>query len=423
VEEGNREIGDQLESMTRHDQWTRREVLAGGALGAAAWLGALPAGVGDAAILPGPRSERQTKEERMEKLWVFVGTSTGGKSKGIYRFTFDPGTGAAGPVQLAAEAANPTFLSIHPNRQFLYAVNATPEFQGQKSGAVSAFALDRKTGALTLLNQQPSGGPGPCHLVVDAAGKNALVANYGGGSVAALPVQADGRLAPAASFIQHHGSSIDPKRQEGPHAHSINLDAGNRFAFAADLGLDKVLVYRFDAAKGTLASHEPPSASTTPGAGPRHFAFHPSGRFAYVINELNSTVTAFSYDAAAGVLHAIQAVTTLPANFSGENYPAEVQVHRHGRFLYGSNRGHDSIAVFHIHAESGRLTPEGHQSSGGKWPRNFGIDPSGAWMIVGNQNSDNVLVFRIDAERGTLSPTGQTFEAPAPICFKMVAMG
>jgi 6-phosphogluconolactonase len=355
----------------------------------------------------------------MAKLWVYIGTSTGGMSKGIYRFAFDPATGTAGAVELAAESPNPGFLAFHPSRPLLYAVNGMAEFQGQKTGAVSAFAHDPKNGALTLLNQQPSGGTGPCHLVVDAAGKNVLVANYSAGSTAALPLDAEGRLGPPRSVIQHAGSSVDPRRQQGPHAHSINLDAANRFAFAADLGLDKVLVYRFDSQQGTLAPHEPPSASVAPGAGPRHFAFHPSGRFAYVINELNSTVTAFQYDASAGVLREIQAVTTLPAGFSGENYPAEVLVHPSGRFLYGSNRGHDSIAIYTIDAGTGKLTPAGHAPSGGKWPRNFNIDPSGAWMIIGNQNSDNVLVCRIDPERGTLTPSGKTLEAPAPICFKM----
>jgi 6-phosphogluconolactonase len=356
----------------------------------------------------------------MEKLWVYVGTSTGGTSKGIYRFTFDPATGTAGPVALAAETAQPSFLTIHPNRQFLYAVNAVSDFQGQKTGAVSAFAMDRQTGELRFLNQQPSGGTGPCHIVVDAAGKNALVANYGGGSVASLPVGADGRLTPPSSTIQHAGSSVNPQRQEGPHAHSINLDTANRFAFAADLGLDQMLVYRFDAARGMLSPNEPPFAPVTPGAGPRHFAFHPSGRFAYVINELDSTVTAFSYDPAPGVLREIQVITSLPEGFTGENYPAEVLVHPSGQFLYGSNRGHDSIAVFRIDANTGKLTPVGHQPSGGRGPRNFNIDPTGAWMIVGNQSTDNVLFFRIDPSRGTLTPTGQTLEAPSPICFKFV---
>jgi 6-phosphogluconolactonase len=213
---------------------------------------------------------------------------------------------------------------------------------------------------------------------------------------------------------------VDPGRQEGPHAHSINLDTANRFAFAADLGLDQVLLYRFDAAAGTLTPHDPPSVSTAPGAGPRHFAFHPSGRFAYVINELDSTVTAFRYEADAGTLSEIQVITTLPEGFSGENYPAEVVAHPSGRFLYGSNRGHDSIAIFSIDEGSGRLTAVGHQSSGGKGPRNFNLDLSGAWMIVGNQSTNNALIMRVDGERGTLTPTGQELQAPSPICFKFV---
>jgi 6-phosphogluconolactonase len=356
----------------------------------------------------------------MAELLVYVGTSENEPGRGIYRFRFDPATGEAGPVELAAEAARPTFLAIHPNQRFLYAVNAIQDFQGQKTGAVSAYALDAATGALRLLNQQPSGGPGPCHVVVDSAGKNTLVANYSGGSVACLPLGAEGRLQPPSSVIQHAGSSINPRRQEGPHAHSINLDAANRFAFAADLGLDKVFIYRFDAAQGTLTPHDPPSVSTAPGAGPRHFAFHPSGRFAYVINELDSTVIAFAYDAAAGTLKEIQTITTLPGGFTGENYPAEVLVHPSGSFLYGSNRGHDSIAIYAIDTQTGRLTPNGHQPSGGKDPRNFNFDPSGAWMIVGNQSTNNVLVLRLNPERGTLTPTGQEFACPSPICFKMV---
>jgi 6-phosphogluconolactonase len=356
----------------------------------------------------------------MAKLWVYVGTSENAPGKGIYRFGFDSATGEAGPVELAAEAARPTFLALHPNRPLLYAVNAIAEFQGQKTGAVSAFARDARTGTLRLLNQQPSGGTGPCHVIVDHGGQNVLVANYGSGSVACLPIDAEGRLKPPSSVIQHTGSSVNSTRQEGPHAHSINLDAAGRFAFAADLGLDKILIYRFDAASGTLTPHDPPSVSTAAGAGPRHLAFHPSGRFTYVINELDSTVTAFSYDPAAGALREIQTITALPSDFAGENYPAEVVAHPSGKFLYGSNRGHDSIVLYTIDTQTGRLTLAGHQPSGGKGPRGFNLDPSGAWMILGNQGSNNVLVMRVDTERGTLTPTGQELAAPTPICFKLV---
>ncbi len=358
----------------------------------------------------------------MAQFWVFVGTSTSGDSKGIYRFRFDDATGSVEDFALAAEAANPTFLAIHPNGQRLYAVNAIGEFRGERTGAISAFALDARTGALTLLNQQPSGGAGPCHVVVDRTGKNVLVANYMGGSVACLPLDAEGQLRPASSVFQHVGSSINPERQEGPHAHSINLDSNNRFALAVDLGVDKVLVYHFDPEKGVLSPNEPSSAPLKPGAGPRHLAFHPNGKYAYVINELDSTVTAFAYDAEHGTLQEIQTITTLPGGFTEENYPSEILVHPNGRILYGSNRGHDTLAIYGIDPASGRLTARGHYPSGGKWPRNFKFDPSGRWMVIGNQNSDNFHVCRVDAETGNLTPTGPVQQAPAPICFKMLAI-
>lgn len=356
----------------------------------------------------------------MTTQWVFVGTSTAGGSQGIYRFRFDPETGGVEGFCLAAEAANPTFLAIHPNGRFLYAVNAVADFRGERTGAVSAFALDAATGELKLLNQQPSAGPGPCHLVVDRTGRHLLVANYVGGSVASLPLETDGTLGPPRSVFQHKGSSVNPERQEGPHAHSINLDAGNRFALVADLGLDRVLIYRFDAEAGTLEPHNPPFVALKPGAGPRHLAFHPSGRFAYVINELDSTVTAFSYDGEAGRLTEIQNIPTLPEGFSAENYPSEVLAHPNGYLLYGSNRGHDSLATYRIDPETGCLTLIAYQPSGGGWPRNFNFDSSGRWMIVGNQNSDNLLVFRVDPESGLLAQVGPTLAAPAAICFKLL---
>lgn len=358
----------------------------------------------------------------MAAYWVFVGTSTGEGSRGIYRFRFDDTTGSVEDFTLAAEAANPTFLAIHPNGQRLYAVNAIADFRGERTGAVSAFALDARTGALTLLNQQPSGGTGPCHLVVDRTGKNLLVANYSGGSVACLPLDAEGHLRPANSVFQHVGASVNPERQEGPHAHSINLDRANRYALAVDLGLDKVLVYRFDPEKSVLTPNEPSSAPLKPGAGPRHLAFHPNGRYAYVINELDSTVTAFAYDSERGALQEVQTISSLPGGLAGENYPSEILVHPNGRFLYGSNRGHDSLAIYAIDAATGRLEIRGHAPSGGKWPRNFNFDPSGRWMIVGNQNSDNFHVCRVDTVTGSLTPTGPAQQAPAPICFKLLAI-
>jgi 6-phosphogluconolactonase len=357
------------------------------------------------------------------KLWVYVGTYTQGKSQGIYLFQLDPATGKLTPRGVAARADSPSFLAVHPGHRFLYAVNEVGDAASGKRGAVSAFAIDPGTGHLTFLNQQSSGGAGPCYVVVDRGGRHVLVANYGGGSVTVLPIGAAGRLGAATAFIQHHGSSVNPQRQEGPHAHSINPDRANRFAIAADLGLDKVLIYRYNAVRGTLVPNTPPSVSVAPGSGPRHFAFHPSGRAAYVINEMASTVTAFRCDPHSGRLQAIQTVSTLPRDFTGSSTTAEVQVHPSGRFLYGSNRGHDSIAIFAIDSATGRLTPVGHQSTQGKTPRNFGIDPTGRFLLAANQDSDSLVVFRIDQETGRLTPTGQVVPVPMPVCVKMVPVG
>lgn len=361
-------------------------------------------------------------QDRPEHVRIYIGTYTGGPSKGIYVSTLDLKTGALSPAEVAAEVASPSFLAIHPNRRFLYAVNEVSDSGGKPTGAVSAFAIDSATGKLKLLSQQSSQGKGPCHLVVDAAGKNVLVANYGGGSIASLPIAADGSVGAASSSIQHVGSSVNKQRQEAPHAHSINLDPSNRFAFAADLGLDKVLIYRFDGARGVLTANEPAFATVTAGAGPRHFAFLPNGQFAYVINELANTVTAFQFDADRGSLTTIQDVTTLPADFKGESYTAEVVVHPTGKFVYGSNRGHDSIAVFTVDAKSGKLTPRGHQLTGGKTPRNFAVDPTGTYLLAENQGSNTIVVFRIDPATGALSDTGKKLDVPVPVCVRMIPL-
>jgi 6-phosphogluconolactonase len=356
-----------------------------------------------------------------DEYFVYIGTYTRQNSEGIYGYRFQPSTGRLTSLGLAAETVSPSFLAVHPNRRFLYSVGEIADTGGGKGGAVSAFQIDPETGKLAFLNQVSSGGAGPCHLVVDKTGKGVLVANYGGGSVAALPVNEDGHLAEASAFAQHTGSSVDPKRQQRPHTHSINVSPDNRFAVAADLGLDKVLVYRFDPERGSLTPNEPPFAKVNPGAGPRHFAFHPSGGFAYVINEMQSTVTAFAYDAAEGVLKELQTISTLPEAFAGDNSTAEVQVHPSGKFLYGSNRGHDSIAVFAIDPGKGTLTPVEHVSTQGKTPRNFGVDPTGSHLFAANQSSHNVVVFRIDPNTGRLTPTGQKLEVYSPVCVKFVA--
>ncbi|MCS6850184.1 MAG: lactonase family protein [Gemmataceae bacterium] len=349
------------------------------------------------------------------RFWVFVGTSTGKKSKGIYRLEFDATTGQLGPAELAAETSRPTFLAIHPSQKFLYAVG---ELDGPKGGAVNAFGIDPTTGKLTFLNQQPSGGNGPCHVVVDQAGKHVLVANYGGGSASVLPIRPDGSLGPATAFVQHVGKSVNPRRQEAPHAHCINLDPANRFAFVADLGLDQVLIYRFDPDRGSLVANTPPHVAMAPGAGPRHFAFHPNGKWAYAINELDSTLTAMSYDAATGTLTKVQTESTLPKDFTGTNYPAEVVVHPSGKWVYGSNRGHNSIVVFAIDGTTGKLTLVGHQAHNIKTPRNFNLDPTGRWLIVANQDADSLVVFRIHPESGALESTGESAAVPTPMCVK-----
>jgi 6-phosphogluconolactonase len=363
-----------------------------------------------------PLSVQAEESKDSGKLRVYFGTYTGADSRGIYACELDLADGSLSEPRLAGEVKNPSFLALHPGGKHLYAVS---EVGG--TGAVVAFAIDAKTGGLQELNHQPAGGAGPCHAVVDKEGRNVLVANYGGGSVSAIPIGEDGRLGKPTSMIQHKGSSVNKSRQSEPHAHSINLDAANRFAFAADLGLDKILVYRFDSAKGTLTPNDPPSASVAPGSGPRHFAFHPSGRFAYVINEMASTVTALAYDADKGKLSEIHTLSTLPGKVEG-NSTAEVQVHPSGKFVYGSNRGHDSLAIFKVDAGSGRLTAAGHQSTGGKTPRNFGIDPTGRYILAANQGTNNVVVFRVNQETGALTSTGATVKVGAPVCVKFLKL-
>ena len=349
-------------------------------------------------------------------MLVYIGTYTGAKSKGIYVSRFDPATGRLTSPELATETPSPSFLAIHPGKRFLYAAGEATNLGGKPVGAVSAFKLDANTGQLTLLNQAPSGGAGPCHLAVDPTGKCLLVANYGSGSIAALPIQADGSLGEPVTVIQHRGSSVNPQRQAGPHAHFITPDPSNRFALTCDLGLDQVLVYRLNAAKSSLVANTQPFAAVKPGSGPRHLAFHPSGRFVFLINEMGSTLTVFAYDAKRGALKELQTVSTLPEGFAGNSTCAEVQVHPSGKFVYGSNRGHDSIAVFSFDAASGKLTCLEDQPTQGKTPRHFALDPAGHWLLAENQDSDDIVVFRVDSKTGHLSPAGQTVSVGAPVC-------
>jgi 6-phosphogluconolactonase len=362
------------------------------------------------------------KDFPKSKYLLFVGTYTEKESKGIYAYRFDAASSELTPLGLAAETTNPSFLAIDPSRRFLYAVNEVPKYKGGNSGAVSAFAIDRQTGKLSLLNEVASRGADPCYIAFDKAGKYALVANYTGGSVAVFPIRDDGHIGESSAFVQHVGSSVNHERQEGPHAHWIETTPDNRFALAVDLGLDELLVYRFDAKAGSLTANDPPHAKLDPGAGPRHLAFHPNGKFAYVVNELQSSITAFSYDPSRGALHALKTVSTLPKGFSGSNDTAEIRVHPSGKFLFASNRGHDSIAVFSIDSHTGTLTLVDHFPTQGKTPRNFEIDPTGSLLFVANQDTSNIVVFRIDPNSGRLTPTGQTLHVPSPVCLKFMAV-
>lgn len=352
---------------------------------------------------------------------VYVGTYTQDtKSKGIYAYRFDPSTGKVTDLGVAAETTNPSFVAMDPTGRYLYAVNELQNYQGPNSGGVSAFSIDRVTGKLTFINEVPSRGADPCYIIVDKGGKHVLVANYTGGSIAVFPVLADGKLGEATAFVQHTGHGTNPKRQEAAHAHSIDLSPDERFAFVDDLGLDQLFVYKYDAAKGTLTENDPPFVKLDPGAGPRHFALAPSGKFAYVIAEMGSTVTAFSIDLKKGTLKRLEAVSTLPKDFKGENDDAEIHIHPNGRFLYASNRGHDSIAVFAIDPQKGTLKPVEDVPTQGQVPRSFELDPTGKFLFAENQTSGNIVIFRIDEKTGRLTPTGEKIDVPSPVDVKFL---
>ena len=358
-------------------------------------------------------------DERAAEDPVYVGTYThDGQSKGIYFLKMTRGTGALRTVGPVAETIEPSFLTISPNGRFVYAVNETTEYEGKASGAVSAFARDVASGNLTLLNRVPSGGGAPCYITLDRAGKFVLVANYVGGSVAVFPILENGAIGEATAFVQHVGHGPDPDRQASPHAHCIMPDPANRYVLAADLGLDRVLVYAFDARAGKLSAAPVGQAVMAPGAGPRHLALHPSGRIVYVVNELDSTVSTLRYDAKAGALTVLQTVSSLSEPMAGENSPADIHVHPSGRFLYMSNRGHDSIAAFAIDKRSFTLRPIQHEPTGGNWPRNFAIDPSGRFLFAANERSNTITTHRIDAKTGKLTPTEKTLELPSPVCIR-----
>ncbi len=360
-------------------------------------------------------------KENNQDYYVYVGTYTHGESEGIYVYRMDGETGSLEYSSKITGVVNPSFLDIHPSGRYLFSVNEIGEFEGKASGAVTAFYIHGSTGEISFLNQQATGGGAPCHVSVDATGKYLLVANYGGGSVAAFPIGKDGRLAEASSFVQHQGSSVNPGRQSEPHAHAIMIDPDNRYAFAPDLGLDKILIYQLDLDNGKLNANTQPWARVHPGAGPRHLDFHPNGKYAYVINEIDSTFTAFRYDANTGSLSEIQSISTLPEDFDGTSHCADVHVHPSGKFLYGSNRGHDSIVICEIDQETGMLSYLGCESTRGQAPRNFGLNPEGTFLLAANQQTSNIVTFAVNPDSGELTETGNVAEVPNPVCLKMLA--
>jgi len=360
---------------------------------------------------------------------LFVGTYTSKGSEGIYVYIMDPDNGALELVSVATGVPDPSFLALSPGTNHLYAVNelnehnegsATPAATAAAAtaagGTVSAFSFDPVSGEITPLNRRPSNGLSPCHLKVDQTGRFLLVANYGSGSVSVLPILDDGRLEAASCVIQHKGRGKDARRQAGAHAHSINLDPANRFALVADLGIDRVMIYRFDSTRGLLEPNDEPWIETRSGAGPRHIAFHPNRRMCYLINELDSTMTVFEYNEKYGHLKEIQNIATLPEDFTGMSTCADVHIDPTGRFLYGSNRGHDSIVIYEIDQGAGILNLTGHVPTQGRKPRNFAIGPNGDYLFVANQDSDSIVTFRLDRESGLLEATGQVATVTAPVC-------
>jgi 6-phosphogluconolactonase len=355
--------------------------------------------------------------------FVYVGTYTSAASKGIYGYNFDERTGLLAPSGVAAEVVNPSFVVTDPAHRHLYAVTEMSQ-RGpdayKTDGYISSFSIDPRTGSLTFLNKVSSGGGGPCHLVVDKTGKILFVANYGSGNVVSFAIEADGRIGGITGKDQHSGSSVNPRRQQGPHAHAVVLSPDNRFLFVPDLGLDRILIYRIDEAKQSFTVNNPSYVSVNPGLGPRHFVFGAGAKFAYAVCEMGSSVVAFSYDHESGKLTPVQTVSTLPVDFSGEDNSAEIAVSPSGRFLYASNRGNDSITVFQVDMKTGLLNKIQIVPTQGKIPRNFIIDPAGRYLLAANQDSNNIVVFAIDMASGKLTPTGRATDISSPVSILFV---
>lgn len=351
---------------------------------------------------------------------MYVGTYTDGTSKGVYAYRFDNKTGKATPLGLMAASESPSFLAVHPSGKYLYAVNELDNYQGGRAGAITAWSIDKATGKLTLLNQVSSIGPWPCHLIVDAGGKMLMVANYAGGSFASFPIGADGKLGESASFFQETGSGPDKSRQTAPHAHSVNLTKNNKFMLGADLGTDKIDIFKLDPATGKMTENNPASAMVKPGSGPRHLVIAPDQKHVYVLSEMASSVTTFEFDANTAAMKDIGVVSALPADFKGQSTAAEIQISADGKHLYTSNRGHDSIAVFSIDPKTALPTLVQNMSTGGVMPRGFVLDPSGRFLIAGNQKTNTIAIFRVDAASGKLTPNGEKIDLGAPVSFVFV---
>lgn len=373
-------------------------------------------------LIAARQTSSQSKKTSKEML-LYVGTYTTSGSEGIYVFTFNTKTGLLNKLFTIKDVVEPSFLAIGKSRRYLYAVNETERYEGKESGAVSVFSIDQKTGGLEFLNKQPSMGGAPCHISTSDNERFVFVANYLGGNIAVFPTEDDGKLGGLVDVIQHSGSGPDKERQGSPHPHSIILSRDNRFAFVADLGVDKVFIYEFDDRTGKLKPN--PSQNyyqTKAGAGPRHFKFHPNGKLAFLINELNSTITSFAFDKRKGTLKEIQTAPTLPVSFSGANSCADIHIAPNGRFLYGSNRGHDSLVIYAIEQRTGEMKYVGHVSTQGKKPRNFAISPDGKALLAANQSSDSIIVFSVDEKTGMLKQTDNNAKVSMPVCLKLIPL-
>jgi 6-phosphogluconolactonase len=381
--------------------------------------------------LPSNKNTIKGEPLTLDHRLVFIGTYTEpilfgtgkilqGKGEGIYVYKMDPSSGSLELCHIAPAGPNPSYLTFDSSHRFLYVVNELKEFEGVPSGTVSAFSVNPITGALQFLNRQLTHGTDPCHLTIDKTEKYVLVANFMSGSVCVLPIRADGSLGDATDVAQHQGSSLDPIRQAGPHAHAVMFDNTGRYAFVPDLGLDKLMIYKFDSDQGKLEPNDKSCVDLPVGAGPRQLVLHPSGKYAYLINELDSTVTAFQYNGKQGSLLEIQTLSTLPEEFRGASTCAELQISPSGRFLYGSNRGHDSIVIYGINPINGTLSCIGHKHTQGKTPRHFIIDSKGVFLFVANQDTDNVITFKLDADSGELKATNNSTCVPTPVCIKIL---